>query len=76
MLSLGGVKYLRVRLLPTLGVGSGYECTANVLLGKIADTADGALWIQTTDRKSVMFLDDMCNVLIGGEIKLGSNTRT
>jgi len=29
-----------------------------------------------TDRKSVMFLDDMCNVLIGGEIKLGSNTRT
>jgi hypothetical protein len=57
-------------------MGSRYECTASVLLGKVADTADVALWILKTDRKSVIFLDDMCIVLIGGEIKLGSNTRT
>lgn len=67
---------MRGRLLPTLDVGSGCECIANVLLRKVADTADVALWIKKTDRKSVMFLDAMCSVLIGGEIKLGSNTRT
>jgi hypothetical protein len=57
-------------------VGSGYECTASVLLGNVGDTADVALWIKETDRKYVMFLDGICVLLIGeAEIKLGSNTR-
>ena len=42
--------------MPTLGAGNGSECTANVLLGKVADTADVALWIKKTDRKSVNVL--------------------
>ena len=48
-------------------MGSGYECAARVLLGKVADTSVVASWNQETERKSVMFLDDMCVVLIGGD---------